>query len=54
VPVCVRKRKGKYRVVECDTGRLVRPKDGAKPTDGGGHESKQKAKRQAGYINDEG
>lgn len=51
MPVKVRKRKGKYRVVE-PSGRLARRKAGYKPIDGGGHRSKAKAKRQAAKVND--
>jgi len=51
MPVTVRKRGEKYRVVEKATGRIAKSKHG-KPVDGGGHASKQKAGRQCGYINE--
>lgn len=51
MPVIVRKRRGKYRIVEKSTGRLARPKKDAKPSDGGGHRSRAKADRQARAIN---
>lgn len=44
----VQKRGNKFRVVEPDSGRLVRR--GGTPVDGGGHRSKAKAKRQARAI----
>jgi len=50
MPVTVRKRKGKYRVVEKDSGRISKSKFG-RPRDGGGHADKAKASRQAAYIN---
>ena len=49
MPARVRKQGNKWRVVE-PSGRLVRNNSG-KPVDGGGHESKTKAERQARAIN---
>ena len=49
MPVKVLKLKGLYRLVE-PTGRLARSVHG-KAADGGGHVEKEKAKRQAGYMN---
>jgi len=45
----VRKRNGKYRLTEMETGRVAKNKNG-KPVDGGGHEDEVKAHRQAAYI----
>jgi hypothetical protein len=50
MPAIVQKRGEKYRVVEAGTNALVRGPSG-NPVDGGGHESKAKAQRQAGAIN---
>lgn len=50
MPVCVRKRDGKYRIVECSTGRIAKGSRG-KARDGGGHRSKASAARQASAIN---
>lgn len=50
MPVMVRKRGDKYRVVEKATGRIVKT-DSGKPRDGGGHRDKGVAKRQAQAIN---
>ena len=50
MPVKIRKRRNKYRVVEAG-GAIAKTKNG-KPLDGGGHKSKAKAIRQAGYINE--
>lgn len=47
----VKKMKSGYRVVDDDTGRLMRSVHG-KPLDGGGHTQKAKAVRQCGHIND--
>ena len=41
----------KYRVVEEDTRRIERTENRV-ARDGGGHKSKAKALRQAGYINE--
>lgn len=46
----VRKRDGEYRVVESDTLRIAKSKNGV-AMDGGGHDSKAKALRQAEHIN---
>lgn len=46
----VKKRKGKFRLVEIETGKLAKTQYG-NPVDGGGHEEKAKAERQASYIN---
>jgi hypothetical protein len=51
MPVSIRKVRGKFRVVERATGRIAKTKLG-NPVDGGGHRSRQKAGRQAGYINE--
>lgn len=51
MPARVRKRGGKFRVVE-PNGRLV--KRGGTPVDGGGHRTKRKAQRQARAINSRG
>lgn len=51
MPVKVRKRNGKYRLVE-PSGRLARKRPNHKPLDGGGHKSKRKAMRQAAKVND--
>jgi len=48
MPAKVRKRNGKFRVVE-PNGRLVKRK--GTPVDGGGHRTKQKAVKQARAIN---
>ncbi len=51
MPVRVRKRRGKFRLVE-PNGRIARRKAGYRPIDGGGHEDKAKAQRQARKVND--
>lgn len=51
MPVQVRKRNGKYRIVEPD-GKIAKTKNG-KPRDGGGHDSKKKAEIQKSKINKE-
>ena len=48
--VKVRHIKDKYRVCDCETGRIARTVNG-RPVDGGGHAFKAKADRQCGYIN---
>lgn len=48
MPATVRERDGKWRVVE-PSGRLVK-KNGT-PVDGGGHATKEKARRQARAVN---
>jgi hypothetical protein len=50
MPVTVRKRDGKYRVVEAETGRIATSRKG-NARDGGGHASKAKAARQARAMN---
>lgn len=50
MPVCVRKRGGKFRVVECATGRIAKGSKG-NARDGGGHNSKAAASRQVAAIN---
>ena len=50
MPVTLRKRGNKYRLVESATGRIAKTKLG-NAADGGGHRSRAKAGRQAGYIN---
>ena len=50
MPVKVRKVKGKFRVVEPD-GRIAKGSRGH-ARDGGGHLDREKALRQAGYINE--
>ena len=47
----VHKINGKYRVMD-DTGHVAMRKGTEKPLDGGGHGSKEKAERQASYLND--
>jgi len=49
MPAKVRKREGRYRVVE-PNGRLVRSSQG-KPADGGGFNTKRNASAQARAIN---
>ena len=55
MPVLVRKRGSKYRVVEAATGHIAtaKLKNGkrGKPVDSGGHKEKEKAERQARAIN---
>lgn len=50
MPVTVKKIKGKFRVVEAETGRPARNAAGTS-LDGGGHDSEQHAKRQARAVN---
>ncbi len=50
MPVSVRRRSGKYRVVETASGHIATT-SGGKARDGGGHSSQAKAKRQARAIN---
>ena len=50
MPVKVRKRRGKYRVVEAGSGRIAKSSKG-NAADGGGHATKEKASRQARAIN---
>lgn len=41
---------GAWRLVDEETGQVAVNKNG-KPLDGGGHDSQEKAQRQAGHIN---
>lgn len=50
MPVKVRKRQGKYRLVE-PSGRIARRDPKYKPMDGGGHTDRAKALRQAEKVN---
>ncbi len=50
MPAKVERRGNKYRVVEAETGRLVRNRRGT-PVDGGGHATLKKAREQAAAIN---
>lgn len=50
MPVTVRKVKGKWRVVEADTGRIAKNRAGT-AVDGGGHESREQAIEQARAVN---
>ena len=50
MPATVVKVGEKYRVVEADTGAIVRNDKGA-PVDGGGHDTRQEALDQARAIN---
>ena len=50
MPVIVRKRRGKYRVVEVASGRIAKSRKG-NASDGGGHRERGKADRQARAIN---
>lgn len=49
--VSVRKMKNKYRLVEKGSSKVARTQATGSPRDGGGHRSKAKALRQAGYVN---
>lgn len=49
--VQVKKIGSKYRLVEKGTGRIARLESTGTARDGGGHRSKAKAARQAGYVN---
>lgn len=49
MPNCIRQIKNRWRVVECDSGALVRNKAGT-PVDGGGHKTKKGALDQARAI----
>jgi hypothetical protein len=49
MPVKIRKRNGKYRIVE-PNNRIAKTGTG-KPRDGGGHKSRAKAERQMRAIN---
>lgn len=50
MPVVVRKRGPKYRVVEASTGNLAKNKAGT-PLDGNGHASRASASNQAKAVN---
>lgn len=50
MPAKVAKRGRRYRVVEADSGRLVKNRSGT-AVDGGGHSSRSQAERQAKAIN---
>ena len=50
MPVCVEKRGKKYRVVDCGNRKITMNKAGT-PADGGGHDSRSAAMRQARAIN---
>ena len=49
--VQVKKIAGRFRLVEVGSDRIAHTEANNKPRDGGGHRSKAKAARQAGYIN---
>lgn len=49
MPTAVKKIKGKYRVVEKNTGRILKTKKG-NARDGGGHKSRAKAESQSAHI----
>lgn len=49
MPLIVHKRDGKYRLINKDTGRIEKTKNG-KAIDGGGHLTKEKAQRQIRAI----
>ena len=50
MPVCVEKRSGKWRIVNCGDRSIEKNRAGT-PIDGGGHESKAQAARQARAVN---
>lgn len=50
MPACVQKQENKWRVVECDTRKIVLNKAGT-AIDGGGHKSKDNAMAQARAVN---
>jgi len=50
MPVIIRKRRGKFRVVEKRTERIAKTKKN-NAADGGGHKTRAKADRQARAIN---
>jgi len=50
MPVCVKKIKEKYRIVECDSNIIAKNK-GGNALDGGGHESRQAALKQMRAVN---
>jgi len=49
MPATAAMRNGKWRVIEADTGELV--KQHGSPVDGGGHKTKKQAQDQAKAIN---
>lgn len=49
--VFVRLINGKYRIVEGQTGNIATTRQSGAPLDGGGHQSMEKAIRQAAHIN---
>lgn len=50
MPVCVARKGMKWRLVECKTGKVVKNSAGT-AVDGGGHNSKSHAQKQANAIN---
>ena len=48
--ITVEHRDGKWRLIDND-GYIAKRVSTGKPIDGSGHETKEKAERQAGYIN---
>jgi hypothetical protein len=50
MPVTVKRLKDKYRVCDCETGKIARSSTG-KPVDGGGHSFEAKATRQCEHVN---
>ena len=50
MPVCISKRGEKWRVIECDSGRIAKNASGT-AVDGGGHDTESSARRQARAIN---
>lgn len=45
-------RKGRFRVIDIDTRKLLPGPNNSGPCDGGGHTDEQKAIRQAAHINE--
>lgn len=50
--LAVQEKSGLFRIVDEVTGVIALNTANGKPLDGGGHTNNQKARRQAGYIND--
>jgi hypothetical protein len=50
MPVCVKKIKDKYRIVECSNNIITKNEAGT-AVDGGGHETREAALRQMRAIN---
>jgi hypothetical protein len=50
MPVTVKRLKDKYRVCDCETGKIARSSTG-KPVDGGGHSFEAKCARQCEHVN---